>query len=62
VPERKLRRGFWTFKSSVLNNRAGLLLSDKSNPVICDACDGDWREKKALPDEYNVKVLEILDT
>jgi hypothetical protein len=33
----------------------------RNNPVICNACDSDWKEKKALLDEYSVKILEILD-
>jgi hypothetical protein len=37
------------------------VLASRNNPVICNACDGDWKENKALLDEYNVKILEVLD-
>jgi hypothetical protein len=33
----------------------------RNSPIICNACDGDWKEKKALLDKYNVKILEVLD-
>ena len=54
------RPGLLQFDQSDLKFIA-VYFESKNNVVICNACDSDWGNNKALLKKYNINVMEILE-